>query len=253
MRPHNYKVSHFVEIDSTNTQVAVAARAGALDGTVYWADFQRAGRGRLDRVWEAPPGSCLMASVLIREPKLALDRIHAITAVVALSIVEALGDLDIAGASMKWPNDVVVGDNKLAGVLAELVDAPPHAAVVVGFGINVTFGGPPGAKATSLEIMSGRSIDRAVLLDAILTRVATNRVLLRDEAGWVTLRHGIEAVLATIGQDVTVELGDEQVVGHTVGLSDKGYLLLDTEQGRIEVVTGDLRHLRSTGSAESGH
>ena len=252
MRPHNYKVSHFGEIDSTNTQVAAAARAGAPDGTVYWADFQSAGRGRLDRVWEAPPGSCLMASVLIREPLLALDRVHAITGVVALSMIEALGDFDIAGAAMKWPNDVLVGENKLAGVLAELVDAPPRAAVVVGFGINVTYGGPPEAQATSLAIMTGRTLDRAALLDAILNRVAMNRALLRDDAGWQTLRERLEGVLSTIGQEVVVELSDGSLTGHAVGLSEKGYLLLDTEQGRREVVTGDLRHLRSTGRTDSG-
>ena len=123
---------------------------------------------------------------------------------------------------------------------------------MVGFGINVTYGGPPEAQATSLAIMTGRTLDRAALLDAILNRVAMNRALLRDDAGWQTLRERLEGVLSTIGQEVVVELSDGSLTGHAVGLSEKGYLLLDTEQGRREVVTGDLRHLRSTGRTDSG-
>ena len=248
MRPQNYKVSHFDEIDSTNTQLAAAARAGAPDGTVYWADFQSAGRGRLDRVWEAPPGSCLMASVLLREPGVGEDRLHGVTSVVALSLLQALEELDIAGVSMKWPNDLVVGERKLAGVLAELVEAPPHTTVVVGFGVNVTYAGPAEAKATSLEQISGTPIDRASLLDAMLSRLAENRLLMRDDAGWLELTRLVEAHCSTIGQEVSVELGDQQVVGIACGLSPQGHLLVENDDGVVELATGDLTRVRATGA-----
>lgn len=246
MSPLNYKVSHFVEIDSTNTQLVAAARAGAPDGTVYWADFQTSGRGRLDRVWEAPPRSCLMASVLLREPDVVAERLHAMTGIVALSIVEALGDLSVEGISVKWPNDLVVGSDKLAGVLAELVENPPRAAVVVGFGINLSYAGPANAQATCLERLTEQSIDRAGLLDGILTKLGDNRRLLHGD-GFNTYRERLSGVLSTLGQVVTVDIGEHSVTGRASGLSPEGHLILDTRDGPLELSTGDLRRVRSTG------
>src|SRR5689334_10678627 len=123
-------VRWFAELDSTNRYLVDEARAGAPAGVVAVADHQTAGRGRLGRTWIAPPGAALLVSVLLR-PRLPADRVHLVTLAAALALVDALPD---AGARIKWPNDVVVDDRKLAGILAE---ADSGGAVVVGMGCNV--------------------------------------------------------------------------------------------------------------------
>jgi BirA family biotin operon repressor/biotin-[acetyl-CoA-carboxylase] ligase len=128
------------------------ARAGAPDRTVAFADHQSAGRGRLERRWEAPRGANVLLSVLVR-PSLGLDELHLCTVAVALAAVEACERVAGISPDLKWPNDLVVADHKLAGILAELVpDAPTPPAsvpatqrcVVVGIGLNVRWPAPDG-------------------------------------------------------------------------------------------------------------
>src|SRR5580692_10569135 len=144
-------VRRFAEIDSTNRYLLDAARAGAPEGAVAVADYQRAGRGRLGRRWEAPPGSNLLVSVLLR-PRLAVEELHLCTVAVALAASAACEQGAGVVPDLKWPNDLMVGDRKLGGILAEALPAGTSAAdaddgtgrgstnapaVVVGLGLNV--------------------------------------------------------------------------------------------------------------------
>ena len=148
-----WDVHRFEEIDSTNAYLQRQARLGAPEGTVAVAEHQSAGRGRLDRRWEAPPGASLLASVLFR-PELDPSELHLCTAAMALAAAEACRRVAGVGPVLKWPNDVLVGEEKLAGVLAEAElrrRAGGAVAVVVGIGLNVDWPGPAGAGGTCLR------------------------------------------------------------------------------------------------------
>ena len=140
-------IRRFAEIDSTNRYLLDQARAGAAEGVVAVADYQSAGRGRLGRRWEAPPGSNLLASVLLR-PALAADELHLCTVAVALAAVAACERGAGVAAELKWPNDLMVGGRKLAGILAEALPRGPGGrratVVVVGLGLNVRWPPPLG-------------------------------------------------------------------------------------------------------------
>ncbi|MEI7747309.1 MAG: biotin--[acetyl-CoA-carboxylase] ligase, partial [Actinomycetota bacterium] len=137
-----FEVRSFKEIDSTNTYLIEEAKQGARDGLVATAAFQTAGRGRQGRTWEAPEGSALLVSALLR-PVMSPDEAHLVATAVALSARAAIEQLSGLRASLKWPNDLVVEAAKIAGILGEIApDAPGGSdgsiAVVVGIGINLS-------------------------------------------------------------------------------------------------------------------
>src|SRR5215213_4626616 len=157
------------ETDSTNTRLLEEARAGAPEGRVLVADHQTAGRGRLGRRWEAPPGSSLLVSVLLR-PAVPLGRAHLLTMAPGLAASDACEEVAGLRPGLKWPNDLVVDDAKLAGLLAEsVVEGNALQALVVGMGLNVT--AAPAEGATALAEHADRPVERLALLDAWLTRL----------------------------------------------------------------------------------
>lgn len=245
-------VRRFDTIDSTNRYLVDEARAGAPEGTVAVAAFQTAGRGRLGRRWEAPPGACLLASVLLR-PALPPDDLHLCTTLVALAGAEGCARASGVHPGLKWPNDLVVGDRKVAGVLAEAVLAsggdPAGAgpAVVVGIGLNVSWAGPPGAGGTSLEAEAGRAVDLEEVLEAVLEALAGRRRLLDGADGRAALAAEGRRRCVTLGRRVRVELAGGTVVGTATDLDDHGRLVVDRGRSAapVTVAAGDVVHLRA--------
>ena len=149
-----WDVRWFESLDSTNSYLLEQAAEGAPEGMVAVADHQRAGRGRLDRRWESPPGSSLLTSILFR-PTFDPAELHLCTAAVALAAAEACRRVAGVGPVIKWPNDLLVGEAKLAGVLAEADFTGDACAVVVGIGINVAWPGPTTVQGTCLDDLCG--------------------------------------------------------------------------------------------------
>jgi BirA family transcriptional regulator, biotin operon repressor / biotin---[acetyl-CoA-carboxylase] ligase len=249
-------VRRFGEIDSTNTWLLAQARSGAAEGLVAVADYQRAGRGRLDRRWEAAPGAALLASVLFR-PVLEPDALHLVTALVALGAARACERTAGVEVGIKWPNDLVVDDAKLAGILAEADPAAPggpagSVAVVVGIGLNIHPPGPAVAtsRATSLADLVDAGRGSAVpvrdeLLAALLRELERRRPELDAAVG----RRGIAADLrrrcVTLGRAVRVELPASVLVGTATDLTDDGRLVVENDDGPHVVAAGDVVHLRA--------
>ena len=229
--PPGWAVVRLAETGSTNDDLLRMARDGAAAGTVLVADHQTAGRGRLDRRWEAPPGANLLASLLFRPVDGALYRC---TWLVALAAREACREVAGTEPDLKWPNDLLVGGRKLAGILAE----SSHGAVVVGIGVNVGWA-PDGATCLAAE-SPGAQVRPTDLLGAMLPVI--DRLMARDPA---ELAREYRAALATIGMDVRVErAGSEPLVGRAVDVRDDGLLLVATERGEVAVAAGDVVHLR---------
>jgi BirA family transcriptional regulator, biotin operon repressor / biotin---[acetyl-CoA-carboxylase] ligase len=245
MSDPQWGVRWFDEIDSTNTYLRDQARSGAAEGLVAAADFQTAGRGRLDRRWESPRGANLLASVLLR-PSCDADDLHLCTGAVAMAAADACDSVSGAEVALKWPNDLLVGDRKLAGVLAEAEFTGRRLdAVVVGVGVNVAWPGPDEARGACLDQLPGVAapVDRRLLLDRLLESLTTRRGLLDDRAGRRALADEIRSRCATIGIEVKVVLAHDEVLGRATAIDDDGRLVVETATGPVHVTTGDVVHL----------
>jgi BirA family transcriptional regulator, biotin operon repressor / biotin---[acetyl-CoA-carboxylase] ligase len=233
-----YEVGFFEEIDSTNRYLLDRARAGALEGLVAVAGHQSAGRGRLDRRWEAEVGTGLLLSVLLR-PRLEEEDLHLVTLSLALAARSLCLELGVE-ARLKWPNDLVVGEEKLGGILAESL--PDPRALVVGLGLNVSWS-PPGATCLSEWAAGiGRPSD---LVDPLLRRLEARLSQLDGSDGRRMTLEEYRRASATIGHRVSVTLVGETLVGRALDINDHGHLLVEVD-GTVRIVTaGDVVHLRS--------
>lgn len=228
-------VRRLASTTSTNRVVAEAAAAGAPEGLVVVADFQTAGRGRLDRSWEAAPGDALLVSVLLRPDRLAVERWHLLSAAAALSARSACADVAGVDARIKWPNDLLAGESgaKLAGILAE---ATVGEVVVVGMGLNV-HGGPPGAAV--LDHLAGRRISRSELLESWL------EALERRLDDWDAVASDYSKGCNTVGKRVNVDRGATGVLrGLATRVDAAGRLIVRSDSSEeVAVSVGDVTHL----------
>jgi BirA family biotin operon repressor/biotin-[acetyl-CoA-carboxylase] ligase len=237
-------------VGSTNAVLAAEAAQDAPEGTVLVAEYQEAGRGRLDRSWTSPPRAGLTVSVLLR-PDVPASRRSWLPLLTGVALAAAVRDVTAVRASLKWPNDLLAADgSKLAGILAEAVSSPTDpAAVVVGVGLNVSTRAdelPEGG--TSLLLAGATRPDRAALLVAYLReleeRYRTWTRALGDPVGSGLAREYL-AWSATVGTSVAVTLPDGSVVeGVAEAVDWDGRLVVATPAGRVELAAGDVRHVR---------
>ena len=232
-----HEVRWFDSLDSTNRYVLDEARRGAPEGLVAVADFQTAGRGRRGRGWVAPPGASLLVSVLLR-PSLAPEQTPLVSMACGVAMAEAVARVAGFTPALKWPNDLVVGDRKLAGILAER----DGDAVVVGAGVNVEWRAFPAElaeTATACNLEADHAVDRRALLDAFLTELDARYV----DLDAVTAQY--RSRLATLGRRVRVERSDGALVGRAVDVGAAGQLLVEDDHGDVvEIHVGDVVHLR---------
>lgn len=237
---------------STNADLAGRARAGrAAPGAVLTTDDQQAGRGRRERTWTTPPRSAVAVSVLLRPREVPRSAWTWLPLVVGVGVVDALVRVAGLDARLKWPNDVLVDDRKLCGVLAEVVETPDGAAVVAGIGLNVsqTADELPVPTATSLALSGAATTDRDTVLRAVLRGVGA-RYTAWVEAGGDPRASSVGAAYrercATIGQQVRVELPGERVLsGEAEGVDDEGRLLVRGQSGDVRALAaGDVVHVR---------
>jgi BirA family transcriptional regulator, biotin operon repressor / biotin---[acetyl-CoA-carboxylase] ligase len=233
------------EVGSTNAVLAAAAAEEAPEGTVLVAEHQAAGRGRLARTWSSPPRAGLTVSVLLR-PDVPAARRGWLPLLTGVALAEAVAEVPGVRASLKWPNDLLAADGaKLAGILAEVASG----AVVVGVGLNVSTRAdelPEGG--TSLALAAGAPVDRAAVLLRFL------RGLERRYLAWVRalgdpvvtgLARDYLAWCATVGTPVVVTLPDGSTVDGVAEAVDwDGRLVVRTAAGRLELASGDVRHVR---------
>jgi len=242
-----WDVRRFEEIDSTNVYLRGEARRGAPEGTAALAAHQSAGRGRMDRRWEAPPGASLLISVLFR-PEFDPSELHLCTAALALATAEACQRTAGVTPVLKWPNDLLVGEAKLAGVLAEAeFDGSGPPAVVVGLGLNIDWPGPEGVGGTCLRDAASGPVDRELLLGELLGALSDRRGLLDHAPGRREVATELRERCATLGRRVRVALAadpEEAVVGVAVDIDQAGHLVVETATGLRAISAGDVVHLR---------
>ena len=272
-------VRHVSQTGSTNADVMDLGRSGAPEGIVLVADAQLAGRGRLGRRWVAPAGSALLCSVLLRPPSGVADLV---TATMALAALEAIERSGAHGVGIKWPNDLVLVDEpsddcsdgraggdahdgrparKLAGILAEAdwprganvsagyrAPAPDERLLVVaGIGVNIVtpdeLPDDVADRFVALDDLVAHPVARDDVRDALLDAFDRWYEVLLDDRGPVL--DAFRRRCVTLGRQVRVDLGADDLVGRAVDVDERGRLVVESLDGERKVVAaGDVVHLR---------
>jgi BirA family biotin operon repressor/biotin-[acetyl-CoA-carboxylase] ligase len=233
---------HYEEtVDSTNRLALELAQRGAPEGTVVLADRQTAGRGRLQRSWQSPPGCNLYLSIILR-PAIPPREASQITLLAGVAVTEAISAVCPELVGIKWPNDLLIGGRKVCGILTETRMAKDVIdSVVVGIGLNVNmeradFDPAHRETATSLRDETGRDYSRQDLLLLICERFETwYEIFLRD--GFVPVREGWLARAEMAGKRIRVFFRDEVREGAFADIDMDGALLIADEQGAVSRIT----------------
>jgi BirA family biotin operon repressor/biotin-[acetyl-CoA-carboxylase] ligase len=235
------------ETGSTNDDALAAARAHAESGSVFLTDHQTHGRGRRGKTWVASPGRNLLCSILLR-PRAGSALVSALTLAVGLGVRSALAASTRSVLAVKWPNDVLAGERKLAGILCEgQFEDNRLAALVIGIGINVHHAELPpelAAQSVCLEALAplaaeGRSLEREAVLVDVLAAVAA-RVTACLDRGFASLLPEFAEHDALAGKRVEVS-GPSPVVGNARGVDAEGRLLLESDGVIVPIYSGTVR------------
>jgi BirA family biotin operon repressor/biotin-[acetyl-CoA-carboxylase] ligase len=216
---------------STMRDAAALAAAGCLHGTALVAEEQTAGIGRHGHSWHSEPGAGLYVSVVLRLPETS----PVLTLALGLATVDAIRNTTGLVCDLRWPNDVLAGERKLAGIIVQMADS----AAIAGIGINVNHTGfPPdlAALATSLRLQTGRLVDREALLENLLGAIDDGCEILRSGGNAALLRMFSTASSYVSGKRVKVDLGERTIEGVTAGLNDAGFLRVRLGDGTIETI-----------------
>ncbi|MCB9771457.1 MAG: biotin--[acetyl-CoA-carboxylase] ligase [Candidatus Omnitrophica bacterium] len=231
-------------IVSTMDEAVRLGIEGAAVGTIVCAESQTKGRGRLGREWVSPLGKGIYASLLLR-PKSPLSEVSQLTLVSAVAICEALRAVSGVDAKIKWPNDILIGGKKVAGILTELnAEMDRVRFVVIGFGINVNTLAPQlPAHATSLKLEAKKDFLRVPVVQEIL-RSFEKWLDIFEKDGFVSIRKRWKDLSFTLGQKVKFIEPSREIVGVAFDLAPDGSLLLRQDSGDIvKKNSGDALHL----------
>jgi len=232
----------FQETTSTNDVIEKLARDGVKEGAVVFAETQTRGRGRLGRSWLSPARKGLWFSVLLRPDLRPLDTTQ-LTVASATSLRRALHVHTGLDLKIKWPNDILIGGRKVAGILTELNAELDHIKyVILGIGVDVNltaheFPADLRKTATSLRAELGKPVSRPQLAVAILREFDRDYALIA-EGRFAAVADEWEAHCSTIGHRVVIRVGDREIRGRAESLSENGSLLVRTEHGHLERVIG---------------
>jgi len=233
---------------STNADLLARHSAGNdIRGAVLVAEHQTAGRGRNGRSWSAPPRSQIALSMGIDAADVPPQKWGWLPLLTGVALVDAVREITGIEAGLKWPNDVLVGAGKLAGILAEV--AAPDPVIVVGLGLNVTLttDEAPDPRATSLLMLGATNTDRNSLLKSILGELTSRIEQWRSAGGAApSLMDDYRARSVTLGAQVRALLpGGREIVGTACAVDDLGRLSIDTGAETVAVSAGDIVHLRN--------
>jgi BirA family biotin operon repressor/biotin-[acetyl-CoA-carboxylase] ligase len=231
--PH--PVSYFATIDSTMLEASRLAIAGCEQGTVVIADEQTAGQGRHGRRWHSEPNAGLYVSIVLR-PSLLAGSLPVLTLALGLAAADAVAEATGIACDLRWPNDVMAENKKVAGILVQLVDS----AAIAGIGVNVNHAKfPPeiAAEASSIKMISGRAQSREQLLVGLLIAIDRFCGVLEGQGGRAAiLRMFSERSSYARNKRVRVEQGASTLEGTTAGLDPSGFLIIRQDDGKEQLV-----------------
>jgi BirA family biotin operon repressor/biotin-[acetyl-CoA-carboxylase] ligase len=243
------QIFRFESLPSTNLEAANRAIAGAAEGVCIVAGEQTAGRGRLQRHWISPKDAGLYFSIVMR-PQFEQNIWPLLTLMAAVAVHDALLEACALETDIKWPNDIMVNDRKLCGILAETVETPIGRAVVLGIGINLTTGSlPPELETVAISVEAACNVkpDLEVVLDALVRTLASHYEVLNQSQGpEEIIRQWCARSSYAEGKLIRVSGSSESLVGTTRGLERDGALRVEIDSGEIRIVrAGDVTATRA--------
>jgi BirA family biotin operon repressor/biotin-[acetyl-CoA-carboxylase] ligase len=243
------QIQRYESLPSTNLEAARLAAEGAAEGLCVVAREQTAGRGRLQREWQSPKDAGLYFSIILR-PTFPQQDWPILTLMAAVAIHEALREAFEIEADIKWPNDLLVNDKKICGILAETVETKSGRAVIVGIGVNLLERAVPEAlkrEATAVELVTNRPAEADTLLEPLTRALARFYGLLGSTDGSQKIfAEWTSRSSFALGKLVRVVEGEESFLGTTRGLERDGALRVETDDGKIRVVrAGDVMTVRA--------
>ena len=243
------KIFFYEVVSSTNTIAAELAEKGSMEGAVVLADSQTKGRGRYGRLWVSPPGVNIYMSIILR-PKIKPKDATLITVVAATGSAAALRRVTGLNVTIKWPNDLIVSDKKIGGILTELKTDPDRiifAIMGIGINVNIDIGAFPDSirdVATSIKNETGIPYSRAVIIAEILNEIDHRYKILNGMKKRMLLSEW-QQLTSTLGREVKVTIGKETLTGLAESVDDEGMLILRLPSGRLKrISSGDLTVLR---------
>lgn len=245
----NFVILSFDELGSTNTEAIEQAKRGAEEGLCVVARRQTAGRGRQGRVWQSPDGAGLYFSIVLR-PQIETKFYPLITLMSAVAVCETLKFSFSLDSDIKWVNDILVGEKKICGILAEVAETEKGTVIIVGIGINLRSDNFPFEiidTATSVEREIGKPAKVDFLLPALTGNFDRFYTMLRSENGVEKIKdEWAKRSSYHTGKDVRVILPGETLIGTTCGLEENGALRVKQPDGEIRIVqAGDVENLRA--------
>jgi BirA family transcriptional regulator, biotin operon repressor / biotin---[acetyl-CoA-carboxylase] ligase len=236
----------FSEVNSTN-EIAKSLAPSCQNGTVILAETQTQGRGRLSRHWASPPGGVWMS--LILKPEMPLERVYQINMAVSVAVSRAIFSLLGLEAGIKWPNDLMIRERKICGILMEVsaeVGRLDYAIVGLGINANVSMCNfPEEWMSTSIARELGHEVNRRDLIQRILMDIEEAYEMM----GSIEIYEEWRRRSVTLGRCVRITSNSGTLVGVVEDLNEDGALRLRTESGRQRVLAGDCIHLRAQEAA----
>lgn len=230
------KVRAFESLDSTNTTAKQLAAEEDCHGMLVLATEQKAGKGSKGRTWESSGGSGIFMSVILK-PELSPANASMLTLVMALAVAGAVRQLTKAKAYIKWPNDILVNDKKICGILTEMhTQSRQISWVVIGVGVNVNtrlFSEPIKDKATSLYLETGREYSKEEIMEQILLEFEAYYHIFSQTQNFSALIQDYHAYLIQMGRATRIQIGNEVITGTTIGINERGELLIQKADGTI--------------------
>jgi BirA family biotin operon repressor/biotin-[acetyl-CoA-carboxylase] ligase len=231
---------------STNTELVERAYPARGRTEILLAEFQTAGRGRRGRTWLAPPGGAVCLSLSWTFPEVPRDA-GALSLAVGVAVLRALESQGVPGVRLKWPNDVLVGNRKLGGILIELrAEAAGPACVVIGIGLNVALGGEllekiaaTGLQAIDLASATAKRVSRNALAAGLIEN-CIGSLLEFEQQGLKPFVEEWRNADALRGRQLAVQTGDEVVRGLARGIDLSGALLVETPGGLQKFFSGEV-------------
>ena len=243
-------VVYYHETDSTNTRAKQAAEDGEKSGTLFITECQTGGRGRRGRTWESPAGSGIWMSLLLR-PEIKPFDASMLTIVAAMGMKDAIEEIIGAGAGqggihckIKWPNDIVLGDRKICGMLTEMsAETDWINYVVIGIGVNVNtteFDDSIKDMASSILLQTGSSVKRSDVVVAFARHFSRYYDEFLKECNLSGLADDYNKALINVGRDVKIVERDGSFVAKAVGIDETGSLIVEKDGDTIRIVAGEV-------------
>jgi BirA family biotin operon repressor/biotin-[acetyl-CoA-carboxylase] ligase len=231
------KIEHFPLADSTNDIAKKLAKDGASEGTVVSADVQKKGRARLGREWSSPMGG-IWLSVILR-PDTTSERISLLPLIAGNAVANTLNRLYDIDARVRWPNDVLIGERKVSGILTEIDTNENFVVIGIGINANIDMGEFPeevAGIATTLKEELGREISKEELADRLFLELGDmyNQYI----SGTVEIN------CSTINRKVKIVAKEQEIIGTAIEIDGTGALILQLQDGTTKrIISGDCIHL----------